>query len=527
MKHHLYTIIFAIGLMLTVGITTASAEWKTTESKHLNGFVYSLNFNTETNECKGSLSEVDKDNIPSGEITLPSSIIGADGNSYPITQMGSPWGGIFSSSVGTPCPNITKLTIPGSYKTVYAQVLTGLTEVVLAEGTELIDFSGCDKLATINYPQSVTELNMAGTGITSIVLDDHIKSFKISSCKELTQVTLPPSLTTLPDYAFSGCEKLENVDFPESITAFGSNVFSNSGFKKVIVPPHVKELKGAFNEANNLVEVVLNDELERLDGTFDYCENLQKVTFDKSLKFIGDASFRNTGLIEVDIPDNVEHLGFVAFAFCTKLKKVHLGKGIKSLRAYSETWTPEKAVEGSIFYGDTDIEEVIINGEIEDFGEATFESVYKLRAMPKCNSVKIIGRQCFRNTFLKELIIPASVDSIGKMAFDLSPFLSEQDDDYSLIRCEAVVPPTMGESAFQQRILQNRTLWVPKGSLTAYQQADGWKEFKDIQEFDPVGIAAPSQAEGTTTKVYNLQGSKVLNPGKGLYIINHKKVILK
>ena len=72
MKHHLYTIIFAIGLMLTAGITTASAEWKTTEPKHLNGFIYALYFNTETNERKGSLSEVDKDNIPSGETAIPS-----------------------------------------------------------------------------------------------------------------------------------------------------------------------------------------------------------------------------------------------------------------------------------------------------------------------------------------------------------------------------------------------------------------------------------------------------------------------
>lgn len=526
MKHRLYANLMTAAIMLAAFTTTARAEWKTVETKKQGGFLYTLNANTETSERKASLWEVDQDNIPSGEVTLPSSVSDSDGNSYPVVKMGNEWGGIFLSSVGTPCPGITKLTIPGSYKQVYAQTLTGLTEVVLAEGTELIDFAGCEKLATINYPQSVTKLYMSGTAITSIELTDRLTEFKINGCKELTQVTLPPSITALPDYCFSGCEKLEHVDFPESITAIGSNAFAGSGFKKVVLPPHIKELKGAFCEAMNLTEVVLNDELEKLDGTFDYCEGLQKVTFGSGLKFIGDATFRNTGLIEVDIPDNVEHLGFVAFAFCEKLKKVHLGRGITSLRGYSETWTPEKSVEGSIFYGDINIEEVIVDGDIEDFGEATFESVYKLRAMPVCNTVKKIGRQCFRNTFLKKLIIPATVEEIGNMAFDLSPFIEGQDDDYALIRCDATVPPTLGEAAFQQRILDSRTLYVPKGCVAAYQQAEGWKEFKSIEEWDPAGIENLSPAlSNDNSPIYNLQGRKVETLKKGLYIINHKKVL--
>ena len=50
-----------------------------------------------------------------------------------------------------------------------------------------------------------------------------------------------------------------------------------------------------------------------------------------------------------------------------------------------------------------------------------------------------------------------------------------------------------------------------------------------MAELDPTGIAdikatANAQEDGT---IYDLTGRRVLNPTQGIYIINHKKVVVK
>jgi len=89
-------------------------------------------------------------------------------------------------------------------------------------------------------------------------------------------------------------------------------------------------------------------------------------------------------------------------------------------------------------------------------------------------------------------------------------------------------------------------LYVPQGSLEAYKAADGWKEFKNIVEFDPTSIEdvteedAPAfeitaggiqftAAEGEAVAVYTTAGALVektdcyageeITLDKGVYII--------
>lgn len=47
-------------------------------------------------------------------------------------------------------------------------------------------------------------------------------------------------------------------------------------------------------------------------------------------------------------------------------------------------------------------------------------------------------------------------------------------------------PPTISEYTFTQ--FQDAILYVPQGSLTAYQTANYWKNFINIKEFDPTNI---------------------------------------
>lgn len=116
------------------------------------------------------------------------------------------------------------------------------------------------------------------------------------------------------------------------------------------------------------------------------------------------------------------------------------------------------------------------------------------------------------------------------------------------------MPPAVGSFNFTPKQHECVELYVPKGSLAAYQAADIWKEFWKIKEFDVTGIDAITveetiQAErasnglklknaaGKQVAVYDTKGSlvskyanysgEVIVLGKGTYIIVAGKETIK
>lgn len=114
------------------------------------------------------------------------------------------------------CPKLTTVNIPGSVKEIGTSDFsscTGLTTVVLNEGTEKIEFSGCTNLKTINFPSTTKEIY-----------------FK--NCSSLETVTLQEGVTKIS--GFEGCSGLKQINVPKSVTYIGS--FKNcSKLEKVII----------------------------------------------------------------------------------------------------------------------------------------------------------------------------------------------------------------------------------------------------------------------------------------------------
>ena len=70
---------------------------------------------------------------------------------------------------------------------------------------------------------------------------------------------------------------------------------------------------------------------------------------------------------------------------------------------------------------------------------------------------------------------------------------------------------------------------MPQGTLSAYQAAEQWKEFFFIEEGEAsTGISnTVVQPTSGTPTYHTLDGREVKNPGKGIYIVNGKKVVIK
>lgn len=90
----------------------------------------------------------------------------------------------------------------------------------------------------------------------------------------------------------------------------------------------------AFVNCISLEELILPENLEQIgQGAFANCISLKTVKMPKNrtLKFIEDSAFANTGLVSVVIPDGVEVIGECAFADCNYLESVVIPPSVKKI----------------------------------------------------------------------------------------------------------------------------------------------------------------------------------------------------
>ena len=131
--------------------------------------------------------------------------------------------------------------------------------------------------------------------------------------------------------------------------------------------------------------VIIPEGVEEIaDNTFRWNESLTSITLPSTLKKIGKQVFLGTPLEEIDIPDSVEEIGIRAFEQCKKIKKITLPAKLK---------------------------------EIKEF---TFLACDRLKEIDfsRCEELKIIREGAFSGTIIKEFILPDSVTSIERKAFN-------------------------------------------------------------------------------------------------------------
>ncbi len=71
-------------------------------------------------------------------------------------------------------------------------------------------------------------------------------------------------------------------------------------------------------------------------------------------------------------------------------------------------------------------------------------------------------------------------------------------------------------------------VYVPEEALGAYQNAEGWKNFWNLQDLSATGIK-DVETDGVTgdNRCYDLRGNRLGAPKRGVNIINGKKVVVR
>ena len=469
-------------------------------------------------------------------ITIPNS----------VTRLGD---GVFYS-----CSSLTSITIPNSVTIIGKDAFrncSSLTSITIPNSiTSLGDgaFDWCESLTFVTIPNSVMSIGARA----------------FSGCTSLASVSIPNSVKSIGEEAFSGCSSLTSITIPESAISIGERAFRWCYLLTLIIVNEGNTIYDSRENCNAIIETATNTLITGCSNTtipnsvtgigdyaFDGCKSLASISIPNSVTSIGNSAFSScSSLTSITIPNSVTSIGYSAFSLCSSLTFITIPNSVTSIGeaafsgcssltypiynahcfaymppSYAGSYTiPEgiKQIIGASFSGCSSLTSITIPNSVESIEELAFERCSSLTSITIPNSVTSIGNRAFSScSSLTSITIPESVTSIGNSAFSSCSSLSSitipnsvtsigeaaffRCSSLTSITCEATTPPTLGSRVFYQ-VSTFIPVNVPCGFKNVYKQADGWKDFTNIQEPQAeysIQVSTSNNQMGSTEVDYN------------------------
>ena len=318
----------------------------------------------------------------------------------------------------------------------------------------------------------------------------------------IRRIILPDNITEFGEFAFYGLT-LETINIPSSLRKLGNNCFDENRWLSVnplIIPEGVTEIPTqCFQFCYKLKKVVLPSTIKTI-GIFAFFDSsVDDMNFPEGLDSIGYLSMHGTRLTEVVLPKTIRTIGYKTFASNFKLKKVVLPEGLTEI--------PDNLCSSCI-----ELEKIVIPESVIKINTEAFSACLKLKTNlpPK---LKWIGSDAFSSSGLDSIVFPATMEYIGKEAFQ---DLTKLKKIYSM----SPIPPVcyyntmvnFGDGPFGGSTPSDIPVYVPIGSGEKYREAFGWNYFTNIIETDkfPTGIVSPKMSNNELCKVYGKDNELVI-----------------
>ena len=409
------------------------------------------------------------------DIAIPATV-NIDGTDYPVTAIGD---GAFME-----CQSLESVELP---------------EGVVSIGE--LAFDACFALSDVELP----------TGLA------YIGTAAFMECN-LTGIDIPEGVKAISKVAFCLCEALESVTLPSTLEVIDQGAFSFCPVKAVdcraATPPVLEMLaftKNAYMDAALTVPEGAEAAYHAARGWMYFFEKTQV----DGLAYVLNADTQTASLFDASavsgefaVPATVEHegtaysvtsIGHAAFSLCDELTAVTVPEGV--------TLIDVNAFESCIA-----LKNITLPSTLETLGEQAFAGCWSLPSLELPPGITTIPMSLFAEcTSFTSYAVPEGVESISDFAFEACTALESVTLPSTLetlgegafsncpltdVDCRATTPPAMIDDAFDASTYRDAVLHVPAGTVTDYQSAEGWKNFRQITDgqADAISTVAASGA---------------------------------
>lgn len=334
---------------------------------------------------------------------------------------------------------ILSVTLPASLKEIESRAFRnciGLETVCFHNDKVFIHkdaFKNCTSLGHIHIEGGEEYtfrgiLGLSGQAIPPLVRTVHrqvMDNFLISGTVLLrylgseSRVTIPQGITVIAEEAFEGNEAVERVILPDSLVEIGAHAFHGCLLLQTVEFPGrlIRLGAGALENCVKLIRAPLPPGLLTIEeNTFKHCHVLREITLPAGITAVGEQAFyRCDSLREIHFPDTLISIGEMAFYRCGGLKELCLPPSVTRI--------------GSLAFALSGVKKVRIFGDGWDFGKDIFSDCPRLKSLILEPGVRRIpDHLAFGCSTLSQVILPDSLESVGRHPFAHTRFLEQQSE---------------------------------------------------------------------------------------------------
>ena len=269
---------------------------------------------------------------------------------------------IYGPMNGTDLNKIRHNDAIGSLNLKHAQIVAG------GEGISIIDEQGNEGDEFQVVDNILTAYLFQNSPIRSVIVPDGVHSigYKAFQNSSVESIILPEGLTYIDFKAFADASLLRSIRIPSGVTLIENNTFENCRSLEKI----------EFAEGSQLEHI----QYDIISG----CESLTQLILPESVKIIDGAAFSDApGLKLIRIPSGVTVLNQNLLSNCTSLEKIEFAEGSR----------------------------------LEQVDENFVSGCENLRQLSLPEGLKTVGSGAFRNSYLQDITLPASLQKIAGSAF--------------------------------------------------------------------------------------------------------------